>query len=95
MIKLDALALFCRRMGTGLHSGVDILRLLESEGRSGNSQHRQAMATLAEGIRRGDSLADSMRSQSNYFPHLLIQLVHASELSGRVESMFLYMADYY
>lgn len=95
MIQLNELALFCRRMGTGLQAGVDILRLLESESKTGNSRHRRVMIELAAGIRNGDSLSESMKNQSDYFPKLLIQLVHASELSGRVESMFAYMADYY
>jgi len=53
------------------------------------------MLSVATGIRKGDSLAEAMKAQPGYFPNLLIQLVHASEMSGRVESMFLYMADYY
>jgi len=95
MMRLNELAMFCRRMGTGLQAGVDILRLLESESRAGNSRHHQAMTDLASGIRKGDSLAESMKKRPDYFPNLLIQLVHASELSGRMESMFSYMADYY
>jgi type II secretory pathway component PulF len=95
MMKLSELAMFCRRMGTGLRSGVDILKLLDSESHSGNARHRAAMEEIAASIRKGDSLADAMKAQSSHFPNLLVQLVHASELSGRVESMFLYMADYY
>jgi type II secretory pathway component PulF len=95
MMKLKALAPFCRRMGTGLRAGVDILRLLESEQKTSNPKHRVAMGRLSESIREGNSLAKSMLEQKNYFPPLLIQMVHASELGGRMDSMFAYMANYY
>ena len=95
MMKLRALASFCRRMGVGLHAGVDILRLLESEQRVGDARHHAAMQQLLDSIRSGNSLAKGMLEQKKYFPPLLIQMVHASELGGRTERMFAYMAGYY
>lgn len=95
MMKLKALASFCRRMGVGLHAGVDILRLLESEQRMGDARHKVAMQQLNDSIRAGNSLAKGMLDQKKYFPPLLIQMVHASELGGRMEGMFAYMATYY
>lgn len=95
MMKLKSLAAFCRRMGVGLRAGVDILRLLESEQKSSNPRHQAAMQQLSDSIRSGSTLAKGMLDQKNYFPPLLIQLVHASELGGRIEGMFAYMADYY
>ncbi len=94
-MNLNTLALFCRRMGTGLRSGVDILRLLDNEAKSGNARHRQVMTDVSQGIQKGDSLAEAMKASKDYFPHLLIQMVHASELAGRTESTFAYMAEYY
>ncbi len=95
MMKLKAVAFFCRRMGTGLKAGVDIVKLLESEQRVGTTRHQQAMRQLTDSIRSGNSLAKGMLEQKNYFPPLLIQMVHASELGGRMEGMFAYMAHYY
>ncbi len=95
MMKLKALASFCRRMGVGLRAGVDILRLLESEQRMGNARHQAAMQQLNDSIRAGNTLAKGMLDQKKYFPPLLIQMVHASELGGRMDGMFAYMANYY
>jgi type IV pilus assembly protein PilC len=94
-MNTDQLALFCRRMGIGIRSGVDILKLLENEGKSGGSTHRQAIHSVRDQIRAGDSFAEAMKKQGKYFPNLLIQMVHASEVGGRMDSMFSYMADYY
>ncbi len=95
MMKLKALAAFCRRMGVGLRAGVDILRLLESEQRMGDAKHQAAMRQVTEGIRSGNTLAQAMLAQKKHFPPLLIQMVHASEIGGRMDSMFAYMSDYY
>ena len=95
MMNLKTCANFCRRMGIGLKAGVDILRLLETETKAGDNQHRQNMVRIKESIREGTTLAKAMLNERKYFPPLLIQMVHASELGGRMESMFAYMADYY
>ncbi|MCA9193862.1 MAG: type II secretion system F family protein [Planctomycetales bacterium] len=95
MMALKALGMFCRRMGTGLRSGVDILRLLENETRLQNQSHRQAMQRVLESVRSGSTLAKAMVQENRHFPPLLIQLVHASELGGSMDRMFEYMANYY
>lgn len=94
-MKLKAVASFCRRMGVGLKAGVDILRILESETKSGDPKHRQVMTDIVEQVRSGTSLARSMLEHKSYFPPLLIQMVSASELGGRMDSTFLDMANYY
>jgi type II secretory pathway component PulF len=82
-------------MGIGLRSGVDILRLLEAETKSGNVRYRQSIQRVIERIRNGNSLSKAMGEEKGYFPRLLVQLVAASELGGRMDAMFHYMADYY
>ncbi len=95
MMKLNTLAAFCRRMGIGLRAGVDILRVIENETRSGDARHRKVMTAVQGHVRSGTSLAKAMLAEKAYFPALLIQMVYASELGGRLDSMFTYMADYY
>lgn len=94
-MRLRPLANFCRRMGVGLRAGVDILRVLETEARTGDARHRAAMRVVADEVREGTTLSKAMFKVTKYFPPLLIQMIHASELGGRTESTFTYMADYY
>jgi len=94
-MRLRDLTEFCRRMGISLKAGVDILKVLQNETGAGTQQHRQVMGRVREKIVEGNSLTKAMVSEKKYFPPLLIQMVHASEMSGRLESMFLYMAQYY
>lgn len=94
-MKLRAVANFCRRMGVGLHAGVDILRVLETESRTGDARHRTAMRSILEEVRQGCTLSKAMFNSQGHFPAILIQLVYASELGGRMDATFLYMADYF
>jgi type IV pilus assembly protein PilC len=94
-MRLATAAAFCRRMSVSLRAGVDILRILEVETRTGDARHRAAMQTVESEVKQGSSLARAMLAEKKYFPPLLIQLVNASEIGGRLDSMFAYMADYY
>ncbi|MFN3189776.1 MAG: type II secretion system F family protein [Aureliella sp.] len=95
MMKLSTTANFCRRLGIGLRAGVDILRVLETETKTGTAEHREVMKKVTQRIHDGDSLAKAMEASPGYFPKLLTQMVSASELGGRMDEMFHYMADYY
>ena len=94
-ISLNQLESFCSRMATGLRSGVDVLRLLESESKHGASRHRQVIDHMILSVRQGESLSGAMTLQGNYFPVLLTRMLRAGEHSGRVEHCFQEMADHY
>jgi type II secretory pathway component PulF len=82
-------------MATGLRSGVDLLRLLESESKHGNTRHRQVIEHMIQSVRGGESLSGAMTLQGNYFPVLLTRMLIAGEHSGRVEHCFQEMANHY
>lgn len=94
-ISLNRLESFCSRMATGLKSGVDILRLLDSESKHGTSRHRQVISHMILSVRDGESLSGAMALQGSYFPVLLIRMLRAGEHSGRVEHCFQEMAEHY
>ncbi|MFN7877227.1 MAG: type II secretion system F family protein [Pirellula sp.] len=94
-ISLNQLESFCSRMATGLRSGVDVLRLLESESKHGSSRHRQVIDHMILSVRQGESLSGAMTLQGSYFPVLLTRMLKAGEHSGRVEHCFQEMADHY
>jgi type II secretory pathway component PulF len=86
---------FCNRTATGLHAGVDILRVLETESKAGSSRYRDACRDTAQRIREGYSLADSMRMQGDFFPPLLLKMVEAGEHSGQMDRTLRFMGEYY
>ncbi len=94
-IPLDQLEFFCGRMGTGLRSGVSILKLFETEAKNGSSKHRQAMSSIRTSLQAGESLAEAFKSVDPYFPDLLIQMVAAGETAGGLDRILTHMSQYY
>jgi type IV pilus assembly protein PilC len=86
---------FCNRTATGLHAGVDILKVLDTEAKVGRTRYRDAVKDTADKIREGHTLAEAMRLQGDYFPPLLVKMIDAGEHSGQVDRTLRYMSDYY
>jgi type II secretory pathway component PulF len=86
---------FCSRIGTGMRAGVDLLRLLDTEAKSGSARYRQSVGALSGLVRGGHSLSEAMGLQSPFFPPLLVKMIHAGEESGKIDSVLRYMSDYY
>ncbi len=94
-MPLRASANFCRRIGTGYRSGVDLLRLFASETKHGSARQKFAMSSVYGAIRGGSPIHEAMRAQSNFFPPLLIAMTHAGEITGKLDRTLLILADYY
>ena len=94
-MSLSALANFCRRLGTGLRAGADLVPMLHNESKYGPARQRDAMRTLAEGARQGEQLSAIMESRKNFFPPLLIAMTRVGEATGRLERALLNLADHY
>ncbi len=94
-MPLDAAANFCRRFGTGIRAGLDVLRLLQNEAKHGSPRQRAAMHALHEAIRDGDMLHTAMAKQGKYFPQLLIAMAHAGEATGKLEQTLLTLAEHF
>lgn len=94
-MPLDAADNFCRRLGTGLRAGLDVLRLLQNEAKHGTPRQRAAMQALHQSIRDGDMLHTAMEKQGKYFPQLLIAMTHAGETTGKLEQTMLTLAVHF
>lgn len=93
-MPLGASANFCRRFGTGLRAGVDILRLLANETKHGSAKQKVAMNSLHRAIRDGETLPDAMKKQDGYFSPLMIAMASAGEATGKLERTFLTLAGH-
>jgi type IV pilus assembly protein PilC len=94
-ISLKALEAFCRRMSIGLKSGVDLLRILGLETKTGTARHREVATNMIDALRSGHTLSESMGLQGYYFPSLLVKMIDAGEHAGGMDRTFREMADYY
>lgn len=94
-MALSSAANFCRRFGTGLRAGADLMQLLRSESQHGPARQREAMRTLADQAAQGESLSSAMETRKSFFPRLLISMTRVGEATGRLERTLLALAEHY
>lgn len=96
--KLDlALVLqFCRQLASMLNAGLPLIKSLEMlYERTDKPKLKNVLAALFEEVQKGNSLAEAMSQMGEVFPSLLVSMVKAGELSGKLEETLIRMADYY
>ncbi|MBC8357266.1 MAG: type II secretion system F family protein [Planctomycetes bacterium] len=94
-IGLQALSRFCHNIGTGLHAGVDVRRVFETEANRGSTAHRNKILEIREHVSRGTSVSEALKASNGYFPSLLCEMVEVGERTGRLEQIFLRLGEYY
>ncbi len=88
-------ASFCRRFGVGYRSGVNLLRLLDSEARFGTARHREVFGRVRDSAADGGTLHEAMKRDEDYFPALIVAMTQAGEVTGSLDRTMLSLADYY
>ncbi|MEW5935203.1 MAG: type II secretion system F family protein, partial [Bacillota bacterium] len=95
LVRQMIVARFSRTFATLLGAGVPLLEALRIAGEVvGNVVVQEEIATVAEGVKRGENLAVPL-SRIRSFPPLLSQMVAIGEEAGSVETMLTRIADMY
>jgi type IV pilus assembly protein PilC len=78
-------ASFVRELATGVSAGLPVVPALRTIARSGRTPAQRAMLERMIGdVEHGKTLADAMKREGKPFTELLISLVHAGEVAGRL-----------
>ena len=95
LIKKIETARFCRTLSTLLSNGVILLSALTIVRETMSNQVMSASVQVIEkSLKAGEGLSRPLK-ESNLFPPLAAQMVHAGEESGHLESMLLDVANIY
>lgn len=92
-VKPRDLSVFCRQFVSITQAGVpmkEALQMLSEQ--TENKWLKRAISEVLLSVEKGNTLADSMRGQSDIFPSMLINMVEAGENSGSLEMAFSRMA---
>lgn len=95
-VKLKDIAVFCRQFYVMLDSGLSVgraLSILIDQGE--NQKMREALVGVNADVKRGETLAGSMKKRKDVFPNLLTSMIDAGEQSGNLDIILKRMADYY
>lgn len=88
--------IFCKQLGVMLGAGVPIntaLELLIEQ--IENTTLRRAVNSMLTDIQKGESLSRTMRKFPKCFPPLLMRMIEAGEMSGRLDDVLARMAVHY
>ena len=95
-VKLKDIAVFCRQFYVMLDSGLSIgkaLNILIEQGEK--PKIREALIGVNGDLKRGETLASSMRKRKDVFPNLLTSMIDAGERSGNLDIILKRMSEYY
>jgi len=95
LIRKNAVAKFCRTLGTLLKSGVSISEGLDIVARTvGNVILEEGILKIRHNVREGSNLADPMK-EVGIFPNMVIQMVSVGEETGTLDDMLNKSANFY
>ena len=93
VLRTIAVGRFARTLGALTKGGVIILEALSVvRDTLGNELLGREIDTVAEKVKRGESLAEPL-SESGYFPPLLVQIVSIGEQTGKLDELLLNAAE--
>jgi len=96
MMRQLALARFAGILSGLLGAGLPATEALKITGASiGNETYRKKLAESLEAIKRGTSIADSLREDTRLFPHILISMVAVGEKSGTLDETLGSLGEFY
>lgn len=95
-VKPRDLSVFCRQFVSITQAGVpmkEALQMLSEQ--TENKWLKRVISEVLLNVEKGNTLADSMRSQPDIFPPMLVNMVEAGEQSGSLEMAFSRMAVHF
>ncbi len=79
-----------------IKGGIPITQAMEIAGHTIDSSiYQEEIHVIAESVRGGELLSQSLARSSIYFPALVSQMVAVGESTGKTEEMFGRIADFY
>ncbi len=94
-VKLNDLFLFINQLGPLLEAGLTLTGALSSLAKESQSQTlKKAIESVKLDIERGKNFHGALSNQPHVFSPLIINLVRAGELSGRLDTTLNQLADY-
>lgn len=96
-LRAQALADFCREIGTLMGAGVSLVRALGiiSQEEGIRPRERALYSELLRLIRQGVALSDAMEQQEGVFPPMMTHMFRAAEAAGNLDQTAKRLADHY
>ena len=95
-VSLTELTSFCRQFSIMISSGVPLLGCIDTlRQQSYSGYFKSILQVISEDVKSGAMLSESIDKHKKVFPDFFRSMVHVGEASGRLDSVFVSLADYY
>jgi type II secretory pathway component PulF len=90
------LAQLCRRLATGLTSGVDARQVWSREAAGyASAAFRRRLDHVSDAINHGSTVSDALVDTGDYFPTLFRELINVGEHTGKLAEVCRHLAEHY
>lgn len=94
-VPLPALLAWCRALRFGLHAGLSPVKVFRQQAKSGPAAARPLAGQLADSLKAGESMGDSLKEHRAKFPRLFVELVEVAESAGKLAEVFEELERYF
>lgn len=95
-VSLRDLTGFCRHISIMITAGIPVLDCLSTLKRQSYSGYfRSILSVVYDDVKGGEMLAAALDKHKQAFPSFFRSMVHIGEASGRLDTVFVALADYY
>ena len=95
-VKLSELTTFCRQFSIMLSTGIPLLECIASlKHQPYTAYFKSILQVIDEDLKGGSMFSEALDKHKNVFPDFFRSMVHVGEASGKLESVFIALADYY
>lgn len=95
-VSLNDLTMFCRQFSIMLSTGIPLLGCIDNLKQQPYSAYfKSILQVISEDVKGGAMLSESLDKHQKVFPDFFRSMVHVGEASGKLDSVFVSLADYY
>ena len=95
-VKMPELTTFCRQFAIMHSTGVQVLDCLELlKKQPFTAYFKSILQVVSEDVKSGDMLSTALEKHKKVFPEFFVSMVHVGEASGKLDTVFVSLADYY
>lgn len=95
-VNLGELTAFCRQFSIMISTGIPLLNCIENLKQQPYSTYfKSILQVISEDLKAGSMLSKSLDKHKKVFPDFFRSMVHVGEASGKLDSVFVALADYY
>ncbi len=95
-VKLPELTTFCRQFAIMLATGIPLLECIDILKQQPYSNYfKSILQVISEDVKGGAMLSEAIDKHKKIFPDFFRSMVHVGEASGKLDTVFVSLADYY